>query len=372
MTIPDIEGIARAAREQIETAQTTAELEAARVQHLGRAAQLVLLLREIPNLPPEHRSIVGKDGNKARGELERLVAQRVKELEAAELELRLQTERTDPTLPPRSLGGGSLHLLTQTSRQIEDIFIGMGYQIAEGPEVDSEYYNFTALNTPEGHPARSVSDTFYIDGGTKGPIVHGDETQLLRAQTSTVQARVMQSGPPPVYVISPGRVYRRDDVDATHLDQFHQVELLAVDYGLTLAHLKGTIETFCQALFGEDLQIRMRTHFFPFTEPSVEVDLSCFLCSGTGNPAPGDDLDRCRLCRGVGWVELGGAGMVDPNVFAFFDGYHDAPQVDGQQLSGFAFGFGLERIAALRNSIPDVRILLENDIRFLDQFPAYV
>lgn len=371
MSSPDIAALERSAREAIEGAETTAALEEARVAHLGRSAPLVLLLRDIPQLPPEQRAIVGKEGNQARQKLERLCAQRAAMLAKAELDARLEAERVDPTLPPRSLGGGSLHLLTTTRREIEDIFIGMGYTVADGPEIDSEYYNFTALNTPEGHPARSVSDTFYIGPAGK-PIEHGDDAVLLRAQTSTVQARVMQSGPPPVYIVSPGKVFRRDDIDATHLDQFHQVELLAVDYGLTLANLKATIEVFCRRLFGDELEIRMRSHFFPFTEPSVEVDISCFLCGGTGDPAPGDDFDRCRLCRGIAWIELGGAGMVDPNVFAFFDGYHDARDADGRTLSGFAFGFGLERIAALRNGIPDVRILIENDQRFLSQFPAYI
>jgi phenylalanyl-tRNA synthetase alpha chain len=359
----DIETMAASAREQIQAAQTSAQLEEARVRHLGRSAPLVLLLREIPSLPPEERGRVGKEGNLARKALEELVALREQELEAQELDARLAAERLDVTLPVRHVASGTLHPLSQTRRLIEDIFIGLGYRVVDGPEVESGWYNFTALNTPAGHPSRSSGDTFYVD--VDAP--EDAEGVILRAQTSPVQVRTMQLTRPPVYVISPGRVYRRDDIDATHSDMFHQVEGLAVDRGLTLADLKGTLQAFCRELFGGELEVRLRTHFFPFTEPSVEVDVSCYLCDGTGRPADGDDdFDRCRLCRGEGWIEIMGAGMVDPNVFSFVDGYDDP------ELTGFAFGMGVERIAMLRHGIPDLRLFFENDLRFLRQFAGRV
>ena len=350
----DIQQLAAEARADIEQAQTPAELEAVRVRHLGRSAALVALLRDVKSLAPEDRARVGKEGNIARKELEQLADERAELLERAELERRLRNERADMTLPGRAMPTGTLHILTQTRRRIEDVFLGMGYSVVDGPEVESEFYNFTALNTPEGHPARSPHDTFYIDGA---------DDALLRTQTSPVQVRVMQTTPPPVYVISPGRVYRRDRIDATHSDMFHQVEGLAVDEGLTLADLKGTLQAFCSTLFGGALEVRLRTHFFPFTEPSVEADVTCYVCGGSGDPAPGDTgFDRCRLCRGEGWIEIMGAGMVDPNVFGFVEGY------DPERVSGFAFGVGIDRVAMLRHSIPDLRLMFENDLRFLTQF----
>lgn len=353
----DIQQIADQARAAIEAASTPAELDEARVRHLGRSAPLVTLLRDIKSLPPDERARVGKHGNIARQQLEALASARTGQLEHAALELRLVGERIDVTMPGLALPEGSLHVLTQTRRLIEDIFVGMGYAVVDGPEVESEFYNFTALNTPEGHPARSESDTFYIEG---------QAGVILRTQTSPVQVRVMQQQPPPVYVISPGRVYRRDDIDATHSDMFHQIEGLAVDEGLTLGDLKGTIQTFCKALFGEQVEIRLRTHFFPFTEPSVEADMQCFVCGGSGDPAPGDNFDRCRVCRGEGWIEIMGAGMVDPNVFNFVrdNGY------DTERINGFAFGVGIDRVAMLRHGFPDLRLLFENDLRFLAQFPG--
>lgn len=356
----DIQQLATAARQQIELAATTVELEDARVAHLGRSAPLVLLLREIPSLPPEDRGRVGKEGNVARRELEQLVADRRAALEHAELEASLLTDRIDVTLPPRAMPQGTLHPLTRTQRHIEDVFLGMGYSIADGPEVESEWYNFSALNTPHGHPARSSSDTYYLSG-TPGD----DDAVILRTQTSPVQIRAMQLAAPPLFLVIPGRVYRRDEIDATHSNMFHQIEGLAVADGLTLADLKGTLQAFCRAVFGPERDVRLRTHFFPFTEPSVEVDVSCYMCNGTGDPAADDsDFDRCRLCRGEGWIEIMGAGMVDPNVFTFVDGY-DAPN-----LRGYAFGMGVERIAMLRHEVPDLRLLFENDLRVLAQFPG--
>lgn len=357
----DIDQLAREARADIEAATSTDELDAARIRHLGRSGPIVLLLRDVKDLPADQRAHVGKNGNMARRELEALANERQASLAAAELEQRLRDEAIDVTLPPRRMPHGSLHLLTQTRRLIEDIFIGMGYSIASGPEVESEWYNFTALNTPVGHPARSVSDTFYIAGHDVNAGAN-DDALILRTQTSPVQVRTMQRTKPPLFVISPGRVYRRDHIDATHSDMFHQVEGLAVAPGLTLAHLKGTIEAFCAELFGGRLAVRLRTHFFPFTEPSVEADVSCFSCDGTGAPAAGDDFDRCRVCRGEGWIEIMGAGMVDPALYEFIDGY------DADAVSGFAFGMGIDRIAMLRHGLPDLRHLFASDLRFLRQF----
>lgn len=348
----DIERMKSEAITELAGAGTVAELEDARVKHLGRSAPLVLMLRDVGKMAPEERSRVGKEANAARQELERLANERADLLEAQELQVQLLNDRVDVTLPGRTMPQGSLHILTQTRRLVEDAFMALGYRVVDGPEIDSTWYNFTALNTPEGHPARSASDTFYID-----------DTTLLRTQTSPVQIRAMQTSPPPLYVISPGRVYRRDRIDATHSDMFHQVEGLAVDEGLTLADLKGTLQAFCRTIFGADREIRLRTHFFPFTEPSVEADVSCYLCGGSGEPAADDEgFDKCRLCRGVGWIELMGAGMVDPNVFAHVEGYSKPG------LSGFAFGAGIDRIAMLRHSFPDLRMLFDNDVRFLAQF----
>jgi phenylalanyl-tRNA synthetase alpha chain len=362
----DIQQLSEAGRAALAAATTTAELEQARVAHLGRSAPLVQLLRSIPDLEPAQRAIVGKDGNAARRELEALAAARAEELERAELEQRLGEERIDVTLPTRSMPRGSLHVLTQARRAIEDAFIGLGYRIIDGPEVDSEFYNFLALNTPVGHPAWSKTDTFYV-GDIDGEV-------LLRSQTSTLQVRTMQLQGPPLYAIMPGRVYRRDRLDATHSDMFHQVEGLAVDEGLTLADLKGTLLAFVRALFGPDQQIRLRTHFFPFTEPSVELDAAGVTSGGTGDPAPGDDLDKCRVCRGVGWIEMGGAGMVDPNVFGFVNESPEAKErgirYDPEKVSGFAFGVGIDRTAMQRHDFPDLRMLFENDVRFLSQFPG--
>ena len=359
----DIEQLARDARTDVEAATTVAELDAAKVRHLGKSGPLVLLLRDIKDLPPEQRGHVGKTGNLARRELEELVANRHAALADAELDARLVADAIDMTLPARAMPQGTLHLLTQTRRLLEDIFLGMGYSVIDAPEVESEWYGFSALNTPVGHPARNPTDTFYIEGRDKDAGAN-DDALILRTQTSTAQLRTMQQQKPPLYVVHPGRVYRRDDIDATHSDMFHQMEALAIDEGLTLAHLKGTIEQFLATLFGGKLEIRLRTHFFPFTEPSVEADVQCFSCKGTGDPLPGDDFDRCRVCRGEGWIEIMGAGMVDPNVLDVVEGY------DSSTLSGFAFGIGIDRVAMLRHDFPDLRLLFQNDLRFVRQFPG--
>jgi phenylalanyl-tRNA synthetase alpha chain len=360
----DIEALAREARADLEGAATVAELDAAKVRHLGKSGPLVLLLGNIRNLPPEERGRVGKVGNVARRELEELVAARGAQLADAELDARLITDAVDMTLPARAVPQGTLHLLTQTRRLLEDIFLGMGYDVIDAPEVESEWYGFSALNTPVGHPARNPTDTFYIEGRDTDAGAN-DDALILRTQTSTAQLRTMQLRTPPLYVVHPGRVYRRDDIDSTHSDMFHQMEALAVAPGLTLAHLKGTIEQFLATLFGGRLEIRLRTHFFPFTEPSVEADVQCFSCGGTGEPLPGDDFGKCRVCRGEGWIEIMGAGMVDPNVLGVVGGDYDPDEV-----TGFAFGIGIDRVAMLRHGLPDLRLLFQNDLRFVRQFPG--
>src|SRR5436309_7808864 len=345
-----IEQLRREAEEAIEAAQDSQALEDARVRFLGRKAELPNLLRHVADLPPEQRALTGKAANQARQALERSIERRQGELAAAELQRRLAADRVDVTLGGDPLPAvGRLHLLTQTRREIEDVFIGLGFDVAEGPEVESVYYNFDALNHAITHPARARTDTFYVS-----------EEILLRTHTSPMQVRAMELQPPPLYIIVPGRVYRPDELDATHSPQFHQIEGLAVDTDITLADLKGTLQAFARAVFGEQREIRLRPDFFPFTEPSVEVDVSCFNCS---DGVSADGL-RCPICKGTAWLEILGAGMVDPNVF----GYVREHGYDPEQVQGFAFGMGVERIAMLKHGIPDLRIFYENDVRFLEQF----
>jgi phenylalanyl-tRNA synthetase alpha chain len=330
-------------------AQTSEALEQARVRFLGRRAELPQLLRGVAQLPPQERGAVGKAANEARKALEALIEARGAELGAGELERRLAEDRIDVTLPGAPLPpAGSLHLLDQTRREIEDVFVGLGYTVAEGPEVERVYYNFDALNHDAAHPARLRSDTFYV----------ADDV-VLRTHTSPMQVRAMEQQPPPIFLIVPGRVYRRDS-DATHTPQFHQIEGLAVDEDITLADLKGTLLAFARAIFGEERQVRLRPHFFPFTEPSVEVDVSCFNCTD-GVTREGA---RCPLCKGGGWIEILGAGMVDPNVF----GYVSEHGYDPERIQGFAFGMGVERIAFLKHGVSDLRLFYDNDLRFLEQF----
>jgi phenylalanyl-tRNA synthetase alpha chain len=347
-----IEEIAAEATAAIDAAPGTAELEELRVRYLGRKAELTTILRGIADLPAEERGAVGGAANKTRKALEALLEGRAAELDAAELDQRLAGDRIDVTLPGAPVQPpGHLHLITRTTRQIEDVMIGLGYQVVEGPEVEHDYYNFTALNHPLGHPARMLQDTFYVQS-------HPDV--LLRTHTSPVQIRAMETQSPPIFVVVPGKVYRRDS-DATHSPMFHQVEGLAIGEGITLADLQGTLEEMLKAVFGSGREARMRPHFFPFTEPSVEFDVSCFQCEGTGELAGGE---RCNLCKGQGWIEVGGAGMVDPNVLGFVadNGY------DPERVQGFAFGMGVERIAMLRHGVPDLRRFFDNDVRMLGQF----
>ena len=330
-------------------------IEHTRVQFLGRKSRLTEILRSIATLPVAERPVVGKLGNVVRVELERLIAEREAELRGASLAAALVAERIDITLPGAPLPLGHRHLISRTVREVEDIFLGLGYTVAEGPEIELDYYNFTALNTPPDHPARSLHDTFFIDEGTvwtAGAPAEGQDfgSLLLRTHTSPVQVRTMESQKPPVYVICPGKAYRRD-LDATHTPMFTQIEGLAVDRGITLADLKGTLHQFAREFFGADREIRLRPHYFPFTEPSVEVDVSCLLCGGAG----------CRSCKYSGWLEILGAGMVDPNLYGFVD-------YDPGELQGFAFGIGVERMAMLKHNVPDLRAFFDNDLRFVEQF----
>ncbi|HTD07318.1 MAG TPA: phenylalanine--tRNA ligase subunit alpha [Solirubrobacteraceae bacterium] len=336
---------------------SSAELEELRVRFLGRKAELPQLLRGVAALPVEQRGAVGKAANQARQALEAQIQARTDELSAGELQQRLLADRIDVTLPgapPQPIG--RLHVLSATRRELEDIFLGLGFTVMEGPEIETVHYNFDALNHSPTHPARARTDTFYVE----------DDTDLvLRTHTSPMQVRAMEAHPPPLYVVIPGRVYRRD-LDATHTPQFHQIEGLAVDEDITLADLKGTLLSFARAVFGDERDVRLRPHFFPFTEPSVEVDVSCFHCSGKGFLKDGS---RCYLCKGEGWLEVLGAGEVDPNVYACVPTTDaNAPGYDPEKIQGFAWGLGVERIAMLKHGIPDLRLYYENDLRFLEQF----
>ena len=358
--VGQIERIREDALAAIAAARTTQELEDARVRFLGRKAELPNLLRGVADLPPQERGAVGKLANEVRSGADAAITARGAELELEELRERLEHDRLDVTLPgtpPAPVG--RLHLLTATRREIEDVFCGLGFTVVEGPEVELVSYNFDALNHDPAHPARARSDTFYVEPPANAP-ARADEV-LLRTHTSPMQTRAMQVQPPPIAIIVPGRVYRRDS-DATHTPQFHQIEGLAVDEDITLADLKGTLLAFARAIFGDEREVRLRPHFFPFTEPSVEVDVSCFQCGGTGTRTPAHE--RCNLCKGTGWLEILGSGMVDPNVFAWV-GDHG---YDPERHQGFAFGMGIERIAMLKHGVPDLRLFYDNDVRFLRQF----
>jgi phenylalanyl-tRNA synthetase alpha chain len=330
----DWEGLETEAKSAIARARTIAELEAAHVQFLGRKGELKQALRDVRDRE------TGRRLNALREGLESAHALRQAELERAELNRALTEEVVDVTLPGEAPARGHLHLITQIRREIEDVFLGLGYEVVDGREVETTRYNFDGLNFPEWHPARSPLHSLFLNGDV-----------LLRTETSPSQIRVMEERKPPIYIVSLGRVYRRDTPDATHSPTFHQVEGLAIDRGITLGDLKGTLLHLMRALFGEERGMRFRTHYFPFTEPSMEPDVSCFLCGGEG----------CRVCKFAGWIEMGGSGMVHPALFDFV-GY------DYEAFSGFAFGLGLERIAMLRHGLPDLRELWQNDLRLLSQF----
>ncbi len=323
-------------------AKSLNDLNDIRVKYLGKKGELTSILRGMGKLSAEDRPRIGQIVNKARQELEDLIAEKNEQLKQEELETRLINERIDVTLPGRTNPHGHIHPLTLTLLQIKEIFMRMGFSVEEGPEIEKDYYNFEALNLPKDHPARDMQDSFYIT-----------EDILMRSQTSPVQARTMEAHEPnsPIRMIAPGRVYRRDDYDATHSPMFTQVEGMVIDKGISLADLKGTLENFLKQTFGPKVKVRFRPSFFPFTEPSAEVDISCVMCKGKG----------CRVCKGTGWLEILGSGMIHPNVLKM-SGY------DPEQVSGFAFGMGVERIAMLVYGIDDLRLFYDNDLRFLKQF----
>ncbi len=328
------------AKKALEGINTAAELEEIRIKYLGKKGELTAILKQMGSLSSEERPIIGQLANKIRASIEDAISKKDSELKESGLKEKLISEALDVTLPGKKQVLGHKHPLTLVLDEIKEMFLGMGFDIVRGPEVETDYYNFEALNIPKDHPARDTQDTFYIT-----------ENILLRTQTSPVQIRTMEQKKPPIRVISPGRVYRSDALDATHSPVFHQIEGLVVDKGVTMADLKGTLEMFAKKLYGEDSVVRFRPHHFPFTEPSAEVDVMCFNCHGKG----------CSLCKGEGWIEILGAGMVHPKVLSVCG-------IDPDEYSGFAFGMGLERLVMRRYQIDDLRMFFENDMKFLSQF----
>ena len=316
------------------------DIEALRIKYLGKKGELTALLRGMGSVSPEERPKIGQLVNEVRETIESAIEEKKTELASKALEMKLKAQTIDVTVPGKEIPVGRRHPLAQTEKTMRDVFVGLGFTVAEGPEVEYDYYNFEALNLPKNHPARDTQDTFYIT-----------DNILLRSQTSPVQVRVMEKQKPPIRIISPGRVYRADPADASHSPIFHQLEGLCVDKGITMSDLKGVLELFAKKMFGENTRVRFRPHHFPFTEPSAEVDVSCFVCGGKG----------CRLCKGEGWIEILGAGMVHPFVLSNCD-------IDPEVYSGFAFGVGIERVAMIMLGIDDMRLLYENDERFLSQF----
>jgi phenylalanyl-tRNA synthetase alpha chain len=335
----EAEGLAR-----LSSATTLDELHAAEQDALGRRSPLAALNQRLGSLPPEQRKEQGRALNAVRARLQETADRRRAELEAAERQHRLEAERLDLTEVLGEIERGHLHLVTQTRQELEDVFVALGYSVVEGPEAETDWYNFEALNMPPAHPARSMFDSLYLELGEP-------ESVVLRTHTSPVQVRVMEAQPPPIAVVAPGRCYRRDTADARHLPVFHQIEGLLVDHRVSFGDLAGTIEAFASAYFGPGITARLRPSYFPFTEPSAEFEVTCVFCQGAG----------CRTCSQSGWIELGGCGMVDPNVFA-------AVGLDPEVWTGFAFGFGIDRCAQVRHDVDDMRQFLANDIRFLSQF----
>lgn len=335
-----LERIRQDALQELEAAKEQLSLENLRVKYLGKKGELTAILKQMGKLSAEERPVIGQLANEVRSSIETFMAERAEELKAQALQHRLEQEKIDVTMLGTPCAMGHKHPLTIVLDEIKEVFIGMGFDIVDGPEVETDYYNFEALNTPKNHPARDTQDTFYIN-----------ENVVLRTQTSPVQIRTMEKQEPPIRIISPGRVYRSDAVDATHSPLFHQIEGLVVDKNITFADLKGTLETFVKRLYGEDSVVRFRPHHFPFTEPSAEVDVQCFNCHGEG----------CRLCKNEGWIEILGCGMVHPQVLRNCN-------IDPEEYSGFAFGLGLERVTMRRYNIDDLRLFYENDVRFLKQF----
>ena len=335
-----LEEIKSRAAAALANAKLPQEIDELRVRFLGKKGELTGILKQMGKLSPEERPVIGQLANEVRSWIETDIETRLTEIKASQMAARLESEKLDVTLPGKRPQFGAKHPLSIVLDEIKEIFIGMGFEIADGPEVETDYYNFEALNIPKDHPARDTQDTFYIN-----------ENILLRTQPSPVQVRVMEQKKPPIRIISPGRVYRSDALDATHSPLFHQIEGLVVDKGITFADLKGTLETFIKRLYGEDSVVRFRPHHFPFTEPSAEVDVQCFNCKGEG----------CRLCKGEGWIEILGCGMVHPKVLSNCG-------IDPEVYSGFALGMGLERVVMRRYNIDDIRLFYENDVRFLKQF----
>ncbi len=328
------------AKKMLEKVSDGKELEDLRVRYLGKKGELTAILKNMGSLSAEERPVMGQLANKVRSDIETFIADKQAKLAQLQTERKMQEEKLDVTMPGKKIEVGKIHPLNIVLDEVKEIFLGMGFDIAQGPEVELDYYNFEALNLPPDHPARDTQDTFYIN-----------DKVLLRTQTSPVQVRVMEKTQPPIRIISPGRVYRSDAVDATHSPLFHQIEGLVVDKGISMGDLKGTLETFIKRMYGEDAVVRFRPHHFPFTEPSAEVDVMCFNCHGEG----------CRLCKGEGWIEILGCGMVHPKVLQNCG-------IDPEVYTGFAFGMGLERIVMRRYHIDDLRLLYENDLRFLNQF----
>jgi len=329
-------------------ADSPAALEELRVRLLGKKGELTAVLKQMGKLSPEERPVMGQIANAVRSEIEATLEARKSAVNAAVLEKKLQEESLDVTIPGTPIVMGKEHPMNQVLQEIKDLFVSLGYQIIDGPEIELAEYNFTRLNTEEGHPARDRSDTFYFND---------DDSLLLRTQTSPMQIRAMENAKPPICILAPGRVYRKDEADATHSPMFHQIEGLVIDEHITMGNLKGALITLMKSLYGEDAQMRFRPHHFPFTEPSCEMDMQCHKCHGTGEV----DVQVCSTCHGEGWIELLGAGMVHPKVL-------EGCGIDPEKYSGFAFGMGLERMAMGRRKINDLRLIFDNDVRFLNQF----
>mgnify|MGYP002426610367 CR=1 FL=1 len=338
----ELEAIRAKALEAIGGAEKAEDLEALRVQYLGKRGELTAVLKQMGSLSAEERPVIGQLANEVRAKLEESVETRAKELAAKALEMKLKAEAVDVTIPGKAVKIGKKHPMYQVLDEIKDIFVGMGFEILEDREVETADYNFTKLNCLEGHPAREWTDTFYFTE---------DSSILLRTQTSPMQIHAMETRSLPIRILAPGRVYRKDEVDATHSPMFHQIEGMVIDKGVTMADLKGTLELFLRQIFSEDVKVRLRPSFFPFTEPSTEVDISCVMCHGKG----------CKVCKGTGWLEILGAGMIHPKVL-------EGCGIDSNVYSGWAFGMGLERLALGHFKIGDLRLIFENDVRFLEQF----
>ncbi|GAB6138271.1 phenylalanine--tRNA ligase subunit alpha [Halanaerobaculum tunisiense] len=335
-----LKNIQQEATDLISEASNLDQLDELRIKYLGKKGEVTQILRNVGDLPPEQRPVIGKLANQVKNQLQQLIADRQEELKKQAKQEQLSKEKIDVTLPGKDPESANQHPLNIVFSELKEIFLGLGFQIAEGPDVETDYYNFAGLNFPENHPARDMQDTFYVG-----------EDQLLRTHTSSVQVRTMEQTEPPIRIIAPGRVYRSDEVDATHTPVFHQVEGLMVGEDISFANLKEILIRVVHELFGQERQVRFRPSYFPFTEPSAEVDVSCANCNGAG----------CSICSNTGWLEILGAGMVHPNVLEMSD-------IDAEEYTGFAFGIGVERIAMLKYAIDDIRLLYENDIRFLQQF----